>query len=418
MSQAPSLGLLFLSGCIVLSRAGSLRARAGAALLALAVAVLALGGSAPAGAQTGSGGGQAQQLQGQITEASTAEVQALAALEATRGQEAELNARVSGLQAQMAVAQAKLDPLQADADRITAEYGAVQAAEQATQAQLDAAQHALNASAGSLLVSAEAGDGFESIQASPPQDLTAGEQYLHWVTQVRKSLVLRVRTLRDTLENERRAVAGAKAQADAIAGQARAARDQIAALVAQLQPAQAQAAQAQVVDEQQLASIVARKGEFQLQLSSLAGTSDSIATLLRRSTLPGSVALCDDRPVPGPIISPFGPRVDPITGAQGFHPGVDLQATYGTPIHACRAGVVLIASAQGGYGNAVVIDDGGGMGNLYAHQSRIAVHVGDHVNAGDVIGYVGSTGYSTGPHLHFEVRLSGNPVDPAPFLPL
>jgi murein DD-endopeptidase MepM/ murein hydrolase activator NlpD len=405
---------------MVMSLFRSLRARAVPALLALVtvLGVPALGGSTPAGAQTSGGGSQVQQLQGQITEASTAEIQALATLEATRGREADLNARVSDLQAQMAVAQAKLDPLQADADRITSEYNAVEAEEQATQAQLDDAQRALNASAASLLISAQAGNGYASIQASQPQDLTAGEQYLHWITQVRKGLVLRVRKLRDQLDGERRAVAGAKAQADAIANQAKAARDQIASLVAQLQPAQAQAAQQQLVDQQQVASIQARKGEFQLELNSLQGTSDSIAVLLRRSTLPGTVGLCDARPVAGPIISPFGPRVDPISGAQGFHPGVDLQATLGTPIHACRGGVVLIASAQGGYGNAVVLDHGGGMGSLYAHQSRLAVHVGDHVSAGDVIGYVGSTGYSTGPHLHFEVRLSGNPVDPAPFLPL
>jgi murein DD-endopeptidase MepM/ murein hydrolase activator NlpD len=78
---------------------------------------------------------------------------------------------------------------------------------------------------------------------------------------------------------------------------------------------------------------------------------------------------------------------------------------------------VVIASWQGGYGNAVVIDHTGGMATLYAHQSRIAVVPGQVVNAGDVIGYVGATGYATGPHLHFEVRLDGNPVNPISFLP-
>ena len=377
----------------MLSLVGSLRARAATAALTLAAAV---GGvtlaPSPATAQTTGGGSPAQQLQRQVTEASPAEIQALAALEAVRGREAELSARVGDLQAQVAVAQGKLDPLQADADRVNAQYTAVEAEEQATQAQLDDAQHALNASAAGLLISARAGDGFSSIQASQPRDLTAGEQYLHRVAQVRNGLVTRVRTLRDQVERERRVIFGAKAQADAIASEARAARDQLASYVAQLLPAEGQAAQEQVTDEQMLVSIEARKGEFQAELNFLQGSSDSIAELLRRSTLPGQVALCDDRPVPGPIISPFGPRTDPISGAQGFHPGLDLQATLGTPIHACRAGVVLIASAQGGYGNAVVLDHGGGMGTLYAHQSRLAVHPGDHVNAGDVIGYVGSTG--------------------------
>jgi murein DD-endopeptidase MepM/ murein hydrolase activator NlpD len=93
-----------------------------------------------------------------------------------------------------------------------------------------------------------------------------------------------------------------------------------------------------------------------------------------------------------------------------------MRAGSGTPIHACRSGEVVIAGSQGGYGNAVVVNHGGGMATLYAHQSQIAASVGQQVAAGDVIGYVGSTGMSTGPHLHFEVRLSGNPVDPAPYL--
>jgi murein DD-endopeptidase MepM/ murein hydrolase activator NlpD len=76
----------------------------------------------------------------------------------------------------------------------------------------------------------------------------------------------------------------------------------------------------------------------------------------------------------------------------------------------------MIAGDQGGYGNAVVIDHGEGMATLYGHQSRLAVQPGQHVAAGDVIGYVGSTGYSSGPHLHFEVRTGGYPIDPAPYL--
>jgi len=288
----------------------------------------------------------------------------------------------------------------------------VAAAERVTQGQLDDAQHVLNESAASLLISARAGDGYASIQASQPQDLAAGEQYLHWVAEVRRRLVERVRVLRDRAEAERRAVAAAKAEADSLAHDAQAARDQIASLVTHLQPARDDAAREHAVEAAALSSIEARKGEFEVERNAQQVSSDSIAALLRRSTLSGTVGPCDARPVPGPIISGFGPRVDPITGAAGFHPGDDLQATFGTPIHACRAGVVLIASPQGGYGNAVVIDHGGGMGTLYGHQSLVAVHPGDRVQAGDVIGYVGSTGYSTGPHLHFEVRLSGIPVDP------
>ena len=98
------------------------------------------------------------------------------------------------------------------------------------------------------------------------------------------------------------------------------------------------------------------------------------------------------------------------------HPRVDIPASTGTPIRACWSGTVRIAGWQGGYGNAVVLDHGGGVGTLYGHQSSIAVSVGQTVEAGQVIGFVGSTGNSTGPHLHFEVRLNGEPVDPAPYI--
>jgi murein DD-endopeptidase MepM/ murein hydrolase activator NlpD len=383
------------------------------------LALIGLLGLAPAraGAQTNGGDQQRQALQNQIGEASAEETQALASLQAIRDRQAQLDARVSDLNAQLLIAEAKLAPFQADADRITAEYQVVAAQARATQAQLDLAQHALNASAASLLIAARAGDGYASIHVARPADLTSGEHYLHRVSQLRRSLVERVRQLRDDVERQRRAVADQKAQADGLARDAQAARDQILQLKAQLGPAQAEAASQQTTEQATVLSVQSRKGEFEAQLNALQAASDSIAELLRqRGSGPGAPGHCDARPVPGPIISGFGPRVDPVSGAHGFHPGDDLQATYGTPIHACRSGVVVIAGPQGGYGNAVVIDHGGGMATLYGHQSRLAVSENQHVNAGDVIGYVGSTGYSTGPHLHFEVRLSGNPVDPTSYI--
>jgi murein DD-endopeptidase MepM/ murein hydrolase activator NlpD len=383
------------------------------------VALIGLVGLVPAlaGAQTNGADQQRQALQNQIGEASAEETQALASLQAIRDRQAQVDARVSDLNAQLLTAEVKLAPLQADDDRVTAAYQAVDAQEQATQAQLDVAQHALNAAAASQLISATADAGYASIQAARPADLTTGEHYLQRVSRVRQSLVERVRQLRDDIDRQRRTVADQKAKADALARDAQADRDRIVQVEGQLGPAQAEAAAQQATEQAAVLSIQSRKSEFQVQLNALQAASDSIAELLRqRGSGPGAPAHCDTRPVPGPIVSGFGPRVDPISGAQGFHPGDDLQATYGTPIHACRSGMVVIASAQGGYGNAVVIDHGGGMATLYGHQSRLAVSPNQHVNAGDVIGYVGATGYATGPHLHFEVRLSGNPLDPTSYI--
>ncbi|MFO0609373.1 MAG: M23 family metallopeptidase [Polyangiales bacterium] len=122
---------------------------------------------------------------------------------------------------------------------------------------------------------------------------------------------------------------------------------------------------------------------------------------------------CQARPVAGNVTDPFGYRVHPISGRWLLHTGIDFGARAGTPIYACRGGTVVRASWYGGYGNAIIVDHGGGMQTLYAHQSAFAVGEGAHVTAGQNIGFVGSTGNSTGPHLHFEVLIHGTPVDPA-----
>ena len=122
------------------------------------------------------------------------------------------------------------------------------------------------------------------------------------------------------------------------------------------------------------------------------------------------------RPVPGPVSSPFGYRVHPIFGTRKLHTGWDMSASSGEPIVASASGVVVSAGVRGGYGNAVVIDHGGGLATLYAHQSSIAVGSGQTVERGQVVGYVGCTGYCTGSHLHFEVRVGGSPVDPSGYV--
>jgi murein DD-endopeptidase MepM/ murein hydrolase activator NlpD len=132
---------------------------------------------------------------------------------------------------------------------------------------------------------------------------------------------------------------------------------------------------------------------------------------------PATVTDLFDQPIPyGRLVSPYGNRIDPLSGNVGFHPGLDISAAQGTPILAPAAGTVLIAGDEGGYGNAVVLDHGDSLATLYGHMVAVAVVPGQQVAAGDVIGYVGSTGLSTGPHLHFEVRLHGATIDPLPTL--
>ncbi|HLM35009.1 MAG TPA: peptidoglycan DD-metalloendopeptidase family protein [Gaiellaceae bacterium] len=115
-------------------------------------------------------------------------------------------------------------------------------------------------------------------------------------------------------------------------------------------------------------------------------------------------------PVSGPVTSPFGWRWGRM------HEGIDIAVGYGTPIGAAGAGTVIYCGWMGGYGNLIVIDHGGGLATAYGHQSSIAAGCGQAVSRGQIIGYVGSTGHSTGPHLHFEVRVNGAAVDPLGYL--
>jgi murein DD-endopeptidase MepM/ murein hydrolase activator NlpD len=146
-------------------------------------------------------------------------------------------------------------------------------------------------------------------------------------------------------------------------------------------------------------ALAAQDARVRAQLAAAQGASD---------TTPSAAGLI--WPVNGPVTSPFGYRWGRL------HAGIDIGVPEGTPIHAAAAGTVVLAAWTGGYGNYTCIDHGGGLATCYAHQSAYAVSTGAHVSQGQVIGYVGNTGHSFGPHLHFEVRINGVPVDPLGYL--
>jgi murein DD-endopeptidase MepM/ murein hydrolase activator NlpD len=126
------------------------------------------------------------------------------------------------------------------------------------------------------------------------------------------------------------------------------------------------------------------------------------------------------RPLMGPmkVTSPYGERIHPIIGEEAFHRGVDLRADYGSPILAPADGVVLYVGRKTAYGNMVVVLHGGGIATVYGHLWEFAVHPYERVQEGQILGYTGNTGFSTGPHLHFEVRQDGEPTDPLEWLSL
>jgi len=124
------------------------------------------------------------------------------------------------------------------------------------------------------------------------------------------------------------------------------------------------------------------------------------------------------KPVTGEVdmSSPFGMRLDPFLGRPAIHTGIDLRGEIGEPVHATAAGRVTIAGREGGYGNMVEISHGNGLATRYGHLSQIDVKLGQTVRIGEIIGKIGSTGRSTGPHLHYETRINGEAVDPQKFL--
>ena len=162
----------------------------------------------------------------------------------------------------------------------------------------------------------------------------------------------------------------------------------------------------------------------QAEYERLLAISENIAAMLRNMESGGGGAPAGKGgtgrfmwPCTGPITSYYGWRTHPIFGTTKYHSGMDIAVDTGTPIHAADSGTVVYSGWLGGYGNCVMIDHGGGLVSLYAHNSSLAVGEGQYVQKGTVVAYAGSTGYSTGPHCHFEVRLHGEVTEPLDYLP-
>lgn len=168
-----------------------------------------------------------------------------------------------------------------------------------------------------------------------------------------------------------------------------------------------------------LGDIAAQKAKFEREVADLRSESAAIGAFLRgRGNGPAQVSPKGMTwPAHGPVTSTYGWRVHPIFGTRRFHAGIDIGAPTGSQIVAAGSGTVIFVGMKGGYGSATIIDHGGGIATLYAHQSSIGVGNGQHVSIGQRIGGVGCTGYCTGPHLHFEVRVNGDPVNPMGWLP-
>src|SRR5256886_3950934 len=309
---------------------------------------------------------------------------------------AEANQRVDAAEAEIAAIQAQVETVQRDIDRITAE--------------IEASKGKFNASA--LALYKGGGNGttnFTLLSTSGgAHEVIAGSKYLGENTRRFERELQRQGSLKVQLDDAQSDLRKEQAKAQDAERVAAEERDHVTQLRTQADGERDQVTEAEQQEQQAIEGLRARKADFEAQYNAVQAQISASAS--RGNPTPGNHRF--SWAVNGPITSPFGYRTDPVLGGNRLHAGVDIGASSGTPIEAAGDGVVVMAGWNGGYGNFTLIDHGGGLATGYGHQSRIGVSIGQHVSTGEVIGYVGSTGASTGPHLHWEVRVNGNPVDP------
>ena len=222
-------------------------------------------------------------------------------------------------------------------------------------------------------------------------------------------LIMKVKEEKATVENTRAQLEKDKAEAEVLV-------------------TDAQAKKAKVEDKESEQQVLLEQAIYDRDTSErmyeeIMAASQEVANMIRRSQMSsagysGAPAGAGGMiwPISGPITSEFGWRTHPIFGTARFHSGLDIGGDYGMPIYAAASGTVIYAGWISGYGNAVIIDHGGGVTTLYGHNDSLNVSEGENVAQGQVIAMCGSTGNSTGPHCHFEVRENGEPVSPYGYL--
>lgn len=361
-------------------------------------------------------------LRSEVQEASAAEAALLDQLDAVEAKRRELDAKVAALDTQVAAAQAELNMATGQLDAITAQLVAAQEELNAAQRQLIAARRRLTDRAVRAYMGQpdiRAADRF--MQPGSQRELAAAESYVETLVAAQQHLVDQYNTRQRELQTRE---ADVQTRRDEAQGQ----RDIVAQRTAEVRAARmVQAgARAEVLgQERQKDELVAqarsRKREFEVEIAQLRAESNAITALLRGvqrgqgPAISGRGILAS--PIPGAAItSGFGSRVHPVYGDLRMHNGIDFRAATGTAVRAAGAGKIVAAGWRGGYGNAVIIDHGNSLGTFYAHMSSVAIGAGQGVSKGQVIGRAGSTGLSTGPHLHFEVRANGVPVHPLRYL--
>ncbi|MDQ1375613.1 MAG: hypothetical protein QOJ09_2951 [Actinomycetota bacterium] len=397
----------------------------------MVVALVAVNGAPGARAATSTSSKQQRQteinrrlgaLRSQVQEASTEEAKLLDQLDSVEAKRKELDAKVGALDAQVAAAQAELDAASASLDQHAAALTQAQAELNLAQRLLIEARRRLTERAvRAYMGQPDIRTAGRFLQPGSQREMAAAESYVHTLVDAQQELV-------DQYNAHQRDLQTREADVQTQRDEAQAQRDVVAHRNAEVQSARKvqNSARAEVLaQEQQKAALVdqvrSRRQEFETQIAQLKAESNAITSFLRGVQKGQGPAISGKgifaSPIPGAAItSGFGPRVHPIYGDVRMHTGIDFRASVGTPVRAAGTGTIVFAGWRGGYGNAVIIDHGNSLATLYGHLSAINVGVGQRVTKGQVIARAGSTGLSTGPHLHFEVRANGVPVNPMGYL--
>lgn len=369
---------------------------------------------------------QVQDLQGQIDSSRLEQENWQQVIE-------DVSAKLKQIQADLDAANARLQSIQTKQAEINAQIAQTQNEIVKMEAYLKTRQDVLNRRVRAIYMHGQLNYLEVILGANSFSDFANRVELLKRVIRSDYNLILEIQKQKAAIEAKKAQLEEDKRQLDALAAEAEKTRQEIAKKKAEQQKVldaaksnKAAAAQMEQDLNAQLASVrnliqqrlaaaeAARQAAQQQAAQQQAASDDEGGGGSDDNYVQGTGAM--GWPCSGPITSPFGYRTHPIFGTTIFHAGIDIGVDYGTPIHAADSGVVVYSGWISGYGNAVIIDHGGGISTLYGHNQSLAVSEGQSVSKGSVIAYAGSTGNSTGPHCHFEVDVNGSPVNPMGYL--
>lgn len=365
---------------------------------------------------------QVQDLQGQIDSSRLEQENWQQVIE-------DVSAKLKQIQADLDAANARLQSIQTKQAEINAQIAQTQNEIVKMEAYLKTRQDVLNRRVRAIYMHGQLNYLEVILGANSFSDFANRVELLKRVIRSDYNLILEIQKQKAAIEAKKAQLEEDKRQLDALAAEAEKTRQEIAKKKAEqqkvLDAAKSNKAAAAQMEQDLNAQLASVRNLIQQRLAA-AEAARQAAQQQAASDDEGGSGGSDDNyvqgtgamgwPCSGPITSPFGYRTHPIFGTTIFHAGIDIGVDYGTPIHAADSGVVVYSGWISGYGNAVIIDHGGGISTLYGHNQSLAVSEGQSVSKGSVIAYAGSTGNSTGPHCHFEVDVNGSPVNPMGYL--